>query len=414
VKVYKELLICKNRFRIKLFSYNTLSMHGSSSLDDEWSAYCLEQSSMAPTDRPKVLSPIVREPMKLTEPIIDNLLSISTNTKLVYLNQPIDNNIYFWKIPIIEYYKPQEGVIYKDMKIQLRSPAEIDQYFELLETNKVSDTCPWQEHIIKQINIQTPTKHQFLDERKISVGMSKKDIYNKKITGAFIHCFCIIIRFELPVGTFREVHVKIFNTGNVEIPGIQSPEMFSTVKQKIIETLQPLLPPDALPLDYLEGVEQPHEVLVNSNFRCGFYIDRESIYTILRDKYHIDASYDSSSYPAVKCKFYYNLELDPANRQRGTLAESDRSLTLAQIKKSTKYVTVTFSIFRTGSCIISGNCSDEILYYVYEFVKNLLLDEYAHICFQTKKPKAKERKLKKKYYTVTIDIDNYNSLCLER
>jgi hypothetical protein len=58
-------------------------------------------------------------------------------------------------------------------------------------------------------------------------------------------------------------------------------------------------------------------------------------------------------------------------------------------------------IFRTGGCLIVGNCSEEVLTFVYDFVKKLLKDEYPHICMKTenlgiteeKKTKLRKRKI---------------------
>ena len=49
-------------------------------------------------------------------PICDDLY-ISTKTKVLYLNQEIDIQRIFWEIPIVEYWKQEEGVIKKQMKI---------------------------------------------------------------------------------------------------------------------------------------------------------------------------------------------------------------------------------------------------------------------------------------------------------
>ena len=37
-------------------------------------------------------------------------------------------------------------------------------------------------------------------------------------------------------------------------------------------------------------------VLVNSNFNCGFYINRDKLADILKTKYNIHVYYDSCSY----------------------------------------------------------------------------------------------------------------------
>jgi hypothetical protein len=36
-------------------------------------------------------------------------------------------------------------------------------------------------------------------------------------------------------------------------------------------------------------------------------------------------------------------------------------------------------IFRTGGCLIVGNCSEEVLRFVYVFVKNILVAEFQSI-----------------------------------
>jgi hypothetical protein len=46
--------------------------------------------------------------------------------------------------------------------------------------------------------------------------------------------------------------------------------------------------------------------LINSNFNCGFFINREALYDILKFKYNLQSIYDPCSYPGIQCKFYYN------------------------------------------------------------------------------------------------------------
>jgi hypothetical protein len=80
---------------------------------------------------------------------------------------------------------------------------------------------------------------KFKDIRKISIGMSKKDImsYRSKKKQAFYNCFVLILRLKFN-DSFKEFHVKVFNTGQLEIPGIQNDEMFEKVLSYIINLLQ--------------------------------------------------------------------------------------------------------------------------------------------------------------------------------
>ena len=47
-------------------------------------------------------------------------LHISTKTKIAHLNQTIDLNNIFWKLPVIEFFKPECGIIKKQMKVSCR------------------------------------------------------------------------------------------------------------------------------------------------------------------------------------------------------------------------------------------------------------------------------------------------------
>ena len=60
-------------------------------------------------------------------------------------------------------------------------------------------------------------------------------------------------------------------------------------------------------------------------------------------------------------------------------------------------------IFRTGSCLIVGNCSEKILYFIFDFIKNVLEKEYQNICSGSDEPavKIKKEKIRKKSVVMT-------------
>jgi len=392
-------------------------------IDEEWNNYLMEQRAVSGinasfnshihnnsnnTEYQKTSSipeNIPENESKPDVPFCDELY-ISTNTKSLYLNQEIDVYDIFWNIPMIEYWQPISGVVYKNMKIKSTSREQFQAYQEKLKSIPF-----YQEHIIKQIDIVNSKKSKFKDERKIMIGISKKDIINtkqKKKTGAFMNCFSITLRF-LYEGLFREIHVKIFKKGNLEIPGVLNIKMFDSVKQMIIELLQPHLKET---LCFVEREGKSRDVLINSNFRCGFYVERDKFYTILRTKYGIDASYDPNIYPGVKCKFYFNHENGyNISLQEGKISIEDRNMTITELEKNKKYTEMTFTIFRTGSCLIAGNCSEDILFYIYDFLKKILRDEYYNICTNTKsRPESKLKKVKLRKRIVEMTPEYYQNI----
>ena len=109
------------------------------------------------------------------------------------------------------------------------------------------------------------------------------------------------MRLQKINGEFKEIHIKVFNTGKLEIPGIQNVELLEKSIKFLISLLQPYYKNE---LKYVR--ENTQTVLINSNFNCGFYINRNKFYDILKYKYNMDVIYDPCSYPGIQCKYYYN------------------------------------------------------------------------------------------------------------
>ena len=303
---------------------------------------------------------------------------ISTQTKIAYLNQKIDLNKLFWLIPIIDYYSPKNGIIKKSIKINCNSEKEHNTLLN---------------HINEQKNIfvtelsSITNKKKFKKVKKIDIGLCEKDIisYRKKQKGAFYNCFALILRIKFN-DKFREVHVKIFNTGKLEIPGIQYDELLTITLDNLINILQPFLKTN---LNYNE--KDINTVLINSNFTCKYFLDRFKLFQKLKYKYNIQASYDPCSYPGIQCLFYYNSR---NNHHDGVHKEDDKD----------DWRKISFMIFRTGSVLIVGNCNKNILNIVYNFIKNVLHDEFDDIFIGLNKTKKKQptKKLRKKI--IKLDI----------
>lgn len=298
-------------------------------------------------------------------------LKISTKSKILYLNQTFDLDMLFWKLKIIDYDEEREGIIKKQMKFNFQTPEEVSKF----ESNLSNENCVHMT-IINQIN--NPSGHvRFKDVRKVDIGISRNDVLrpNKTSKSAFYNCFVIIIR-KMYEGSYREFHTKLFNSGKVEIPGIQNDIMLQTAIDFLIKTIQPFCK------NVLKEIHSKRElVLVNSNFNCNYYLNRETLVDILKKKYKIKCNMDSCSYPGIQCKYKFS-----QNHQ------------------------VSFMIFRTGSVLIVGKCSDEQLYEIYNFLVNMFQIEYHNICEQqskleiVEKSKSKLSTTNKKKKGITIYI----------
>jgi hypothetical protein len=327
---------------------------------------------------------------------------ISTKTKIAYLNKTIDLKNIFWDIPIIPYTRPQEGVIKKQMKFNSSNEEDLEYIKEKLKGEKY-----FEEYVITSIN-NPNGRIKFKDIRKISVGMSKKDLisYRCKQKSAFYNCFVMIIRLNIQ-DTFKEFHIKVFNTGKLEIPGVQNEDTFKLILANVIQILKPHIKNNLnKELDYIP--ETTETVLINSNFNCGFYINREKLHDILKYKYNIQSIYDPCSYPGIQCTFYYNPDINMSinsGKQNGVNVSEENK------KLYPNVFGVSFMIFRTGSVLIVGKCDEYVLMEIYEFLKTIFIQEYKEINQKMTKEemaqqKDKTKKNRKKQIVISIDVPN--------
>lgn len=336
-------------------------------LDDEWDNFLneneeeeeentcyseeVEKSTTRPEDIPKC-----------------GELKISTKTKIVYLNQSFDLKTLFWKIELMDYMELSEGILKKQIKYNFTDKKEVTSIESLVaqESNLV------EMKVLTQID-NPNGRVKFKDVRKISIGIDKSNISFKpaKTKSAFYNCFVLIIRIHLN-GSFKEVHVKLFNTGKLEIPGIQHDAILTNVLRVLIDNLSPLFD------DNLHVVENKEEtVLINSNFTCNFYIDREKLFNILKYEYQIKCNYDPCSYPGILCRKYQY-----------------------------KGYSISFMIFRTGSVLIVGKCEMDIIGEIYDFLKTIFKTEFDSIAIPSSEPHTKatnKKSTKKKKKTIYIE-----------
>lgn len=317
---------------------------------------------------------------------------ISTQTKIAYLNQAINLTKVFWAVPVLQYQDSLEGVIKKQMKVNSISKEEVDIVDDLTKATKgvvITD-------IISKIDNPNARKIKFKDVRKINVGLCKKDLtsYRTKRKGAFYNCFVVILRISNDTG-FKEAHVKVFNTGKLEIPGIQSTGFLYKVLDKLIAVIGPYCETE---LQY--NKDDIETVLINSNFSCNYFIDRDKLAEILKYQYHLHVVYDPCSYPGIQCKFYYNEENDSNN---GICSCEKKCSKKGSGKGANECLEISFMVFRTGSVLIVGHCDEEILHKIYKYVKMMLIKECPNIAIPgTKKKKQKNKKVWKKTILISV------------
>ena len=364
-------------------------------IDEEWRSFLLtdnaQENTLEPQENSKVIKNIIPECPKCTD------ITISTKVKVLYLNIK-ELNIYeiFWKLNVIRFWNQSEGIIKKQIKITSNTQED---YKDIEKRNKNDNymSILKLKHVEKEItNHLKPEQQQsvFKNISKISVGMSKKDIlkFRTKVKGAFYNCFMLVMRVkDDDEGIFKEVNIKIFNTGKMSFPGMITDKILHKSLYMITRILSDITKKS---IGYIpESIET---VLINSNFSCKYYLDRNKLFNILKFTYKLHVNYDPCSYPGIQCKYFDNI----INKNKdGQCLCSIPCCRKGTGLKNGNCREISFMIFRTGSVLIVGKCSDELLLIIYEFIKKILYDNYEEIFVElnNKNSQIKEKKQKKKY-----------------
>ena len=320
------------------------------SLDDDWTAFMTDGTIATETKEQTTLED-APEPSKL---------HISTQTKIVYLNTEIDINHLFWNLPLIEFHHSTTGILKKQMKLTTTTKEETEKYEEMIKHHYNG--------VLENISLKT---EPYKCVQKASVGLSNKDVIGFKYSNnkrAFYNCVAIVMRI-LNDGIYKEFHLKIFNTGKMEIPGIRESHNIYVALDEFIKILVKFYPD----VNYKSSIRT---ILINSNFNTGYEIDRQKCFNILKTKYNMIAMYDPCLYPGVQCKFYYN-KMNPT--QDGLCRCKKRCGKRGSGDGENQCKEISFMIFRTGSILIVGNCEEEQLREIYDILKTVFYNEYASI-----------------------------------
>ena len=219
-----------------------------------------------------------------------------------------------------------------------------------------------------------------MDFRGRTKGTSWKDILQKSNKKAaegeggdtktfFFNQATIVVRMEIAPMQWKEINIKLFQNGGVQMTGVRSEVM----SQRAIEWLVTHIQSTITDQTVFEGPVAIHKMqiqLVNTDFSIGAKIRRDALYKVLSEKYNLTVSYEPSIYQGVKTKYFYN-DCRPASCPPG-LCPCEKlckgtgdGTALGQCKK------ITISPFQTGQIIITGARKMEQIDDAYRFMRRL-------------------------------------------
>ena len=407
-------------------------------LDEEWAMFLahgyLPQKASLTTETESVASSLDLEPATGTSststPLADRAavgdsviseedlpkLVISTQSNNARLNNGEEINVkqLFWALRVMPYIRRDEGVIKKQMKIRCSTREELELLHGQL-AHIPSHRLSKVEHI-DEPGATTPFKYV----AKLSIGVASKEIkaHRAKETDAFFNSFTMVIRLRYK-NDYKEIVTKVFNKGILSLPGMLDQELLDRTLMMVNQVLGEAslrMSPEKPPLQYKPGTIT--DVMVNSNFWCGFGLDRDKLVDLMVNKYHLETTYDPSNYPGVACRYYTRDDCDtcgvcPCNPPCSTLeiGNGKGRKRGAKIGDHKACLPMTFMMFRTGSVLIVGRCSDDLLSKVHKFVSTVLLENKAYIqsgpgtCPSKKNVRKKSRKRLAYLYPKALEAD---------
>ena len=115
-------------------------------------------------------------------------------------------------------------------------------------------------------------------------------------------------------------------------------------------------------------------VMINSNYSIGFNIDRTKLHLILKRKYNIYATLEST-YQAVKSYYFF----DSGNQDYNGVCKCEVPCFVIKEQHKGQSPTcsqVTIAVFRTGSVIITGGCTLDQTMIAYRFINRVIKDNF--------------------------------------
>lgn len=184
-------------------------------------------------------------------------------------------------------------------------------------------------------------------------GKSWRDIMkDEKKEKSFFNQATVVVRREVSEKYWKEINVKLFQNGGVQMTGVRSEKMAYDTIDWLVKHIQEKIP-------YVIGDGDLHihkcEVqLINSDFSIGAPIRREALHSVLKDTYHLASLYESTIYQGVKTKYYYN-DTKPAGSLPGICACATRCKGTGNGSGPGQCKKVTISPFQTGQVIIQAS-----------------------------------------------------------
>lgn len=212
------------------------------------------------------------------------------------------------------------------------------------------------------------------------VGASTRDILTKrKVTEkTFFNQATLVIRKTCPGRGWKEVNIKMFANGGIQMTGVPTAEFSQEAIQYVMDQIM------AKDKDVFTGPQGPSLTkfriqLINSDYSINRQIYQDKLHKVLSNVYNLFSSHESTIYQGVNTKYYYNKKGNPL---RPGICECKAQCTgqgLGDGEGQCKRITI--SPFSSGKIIITGAREMDQINEAYEFFNEILKTHQNEILF---------------------------------
>ena len=117
-------------------------------------------------------------------------------------------------------------------------------------------------------------------------------------------------------------------------------------------------------------------VLINSDYFCGYKINREMLYKIIVNEYGIFSTYEPCIYPGVNIKYFWNKN---NTQHKGICNCKNKCSGKGNGETDGNCKKITIAAFQSGNVIITGARNKEQINISYNFINSIFKKHYFEI-----------------------------------
>ena len=277
----------------------------------------------------------------LDEPMFNpTKYKISTITATGSLNTSVDLDAFFAHIPVVKEEEGGNGITYAEFGVR-----------------------------------KNEIVHKGVPKKRVG---TRKPHTNKKENNKkrFDNQVTIIYKFQ--DGLNATINAKIFRNGNVQMTGLRYGEQGHIVLNYVISILTDIYATDdSIVADFENMKDSNYKIcLINCDFRVGFEINRDKLYSQMMNHYKVTASYEPCIYPGVKIQYWWN---DQQTLKDGCCYCSKFCGGKGCGSGEGECKKITIAVFQSGCIIITGGQSTEQIDEAYEFICGCIKDNMPNI-----------------------------------